>query len=235
MLASYPRSGNTWLRFLLFQLLEGRPASFAELDADDSVVGKIEAASSVPRSLPEGGRLLKTHECWRPEYKKAVYLLRDIRAVAVSEYRFVRWRGFFDGDLDAFLDAFVAGKVNPFATWKRHYATWQGSPLATSGALLVVRYEELRAEPVEQLARIVEFLGKPVDEGVLENVIEDNSVERLREREDAERASFHRGTDQRFRFVNRGQVRGWSETLSPRQSSRLAALAREVDPWDGYR
>ncbi len=234
MLASYPRSGNTWLRFLLYQLLVGRPASFAELDAPDSVSGHVEVAAAVPPSLPEGGRLLKTHEPIRPEYRRAVLLLRDVRAVAVSEYKFLRWRGFYRGEMDEFLDDFVAGRVNPYGTWSDHYASWRESTLAARGDLLVVRYEELREDPVKELGCIVDFLGLSVTEARLREVIDDNSVERLREREDSERDSFHRGADRDFRFVNRGRARGWRETLSEEQVQRLSNVGRSADDWSGY-
>jgi hypothetical protein len=49
--------------------------------------------------------------------------------------------------------------------------------------LLLVRYEDLRAEPEKQLARIVEFLGLEPDEAHIKNAVEFASVENLRKME----------------------------------------------------
>ena len=36
--------------------------------------------------LPNGGRLIKTHEQYRSQYKRAIYLMRDLRDVMLSNW-----------------------------------------------------------------------------------------------------------------------------------------------------
>src|SRR5688572_26204499 len=56
-LASYPRSGSTWTRFLLFELLTGTPADFTPVIRTIQYIGDHHDS---PALLPGGGRLIKT-------------------------------------------------------------------------------------------------------------------------------------------------------------------------------
>jgi Sulfotransferase domain len=234
LLASYPRSGNTWLRFLLFELITGRPAQFGEIDARDSPTGQLGDHPHMPRVLPTGGRVIKTHEPCRPAYRRAVYLVRDPRAVLLSEYRFLRWRGFFHGDLAAFVPRFVAGTVNAYGSWRDHVASWLDGRLAGSDDLLVVRFEDLRSATETCLRRIVDYLDLTVDDEALGRAIEDNTVARLREREDRARDTVYKHTDRRFRFINQGRVAGWREELDPAAAHGVATSWPEMLQRFGY-
>jgi len=209
MLASYPRSGNTWVRSLLFELLTGATPTFGHIDDRRSPVGHVAAHDSVPAALANGGRLLKTHEAYRPVYRRGVYLLRDPRDVAVSEYRFQRWRGLFDGPLDAFVCRFVAGRTGGWGRWDAHVRSWTAA--ASRANLLVMRYEDLRRAPVDGLAEIAAFLGLGSDRDALATVVENNSLRRMRDREDHETSGSFQKANKGFRFVNEGKVAGWRE------------------------
>src|SRR5437867_8735637 len=72
-IGSYPRSGSTWLRFVLLEILTGRPSEFPSVNRSIPKVGRHNQALPL---LPGGGRLIQTHEPYREEYQKAVYLVR---------------------------------------------------------------------------------------------------------------------------------------------------------------
>jgi len=78
-LASYPCSGSSWMRFLLLELLAG-DASFAAINVAVPYVGRHRVAPSI---VPDGGRLIKTHEPHLARYRRAVHLVRDPRDVAL--------------------------------------------------------------------------------------------------------------------------------------------------------
>ena len=85
-LVSYPKSGNTWVRFLLANLLYPNEAvGFANINR------LLPAPGVSPRrflkSLPRP-RILKSHEPFDVRFRKVIYLVRDPRDVAVSEYHF---------------------------------------------------------------------------------------------------------------------------------------------------
>jgi len=67
-LGCYPRSGSTWLRFTLFEILTGKPSSFDSVNA--AFRGPGDRLRGWPL-LPGQGRFLGTHELYRPSYRKA--------------------------------------------------------------------------------------------------------------------------------------------------------------------
>ena len=84
MIASYPRSGNTWCRFLLAEILTNHTTGFDSIDKVGPT-GRPSQQVALPL-LPGCGRLIKTHEQYRKEYANAIYLVRDVRDVVLSYY-----------------------------------------------------------------------------------------------------------------------------------------------------
>jgi hypothetical protein len=125
-LASYPRSGSTWLRFMLFESLLGESSGFNNVN---QAIPDVKSRQVGLPLMPGGGRLIKTHEAYHPEYRKAVYLVRDPRDVVLSEYAYQTALGLVDQNLDDYLDRFLNEGVNPFSTWRAHVESWIAAPL----------------------------------------------------------------------------------------------------------
>ena len=216
--ASYPRSGSTWSRFTLFEMLTGEEATF---DAVNAAFRSLRTHAKARAVLPEGGRLLSTHEMYRREYNKAIYLVRDGRDVMLSEYAYLKALGRFKGEMDEFVTDFLQGKANGFGPWQRHVASFLDSPIASSSNMLLVRFEELRSKPEQEFRRIAEFLSVKLEPARLTTAISNNSLERMRAKEDRspQRASVN------GRFVRSGSVDKWRTELSPKQLQLVDKLA----------
>lgn len=227
-LASYPRSGNTWLRFLLYELATGQSAEFEQVHAALPYVGRHRNA---PPLLPADRRLIKTHEPHPDLYSKAVYVVRDARDVALSEHKFQVMCGFYGGDFDAFLDAFLAGKVHGMGTWSEHVDRWLDARDARPDEILVLTYEGLRAETEETLARVASFLDIETSPEALRAAIRGNSLENMRKKEG--RTDFSKLRDD-LRHVNQGRVAGWRDKLSRQQAERIESATRETLDRLGY-
>jgi hypothetical protein len=210
--ASYPKSGTTWTRFVLFEILSGLPAGFKTTNQLMTGIGQHTKGL---RLLPGGGRLIGTHEQYRKDYGRAIYVVRDARDVLLSEFAFLKALDYFRGDLDEFISTFVftCGSAYGYGPWQRHVSSWLDSPIAATENLLVVRYEDLRQDPVHCFTRMAEFLRLDVAREKIELAVENNSLQKMREKERKEpvRASI------RGRFVRNGTVRGWVSQLSPAQ------------------
>lgn len=211
-LGSYPRSGSTWSRFILYELLTGREAGFDAVNASLRGVHRLDRG--IP-TLPGEGRVLGSHEPYRREYKKAIFLVRDARDVALSEFAYVRAQKFFHGDFDEFLLGFLGqgSRVNGFGPWQKHAESWLNSPIAGTSNLLVVKYEDLRQNSEEWFGRIAEFLGVPVSRETVRRALENNSLNRMKEKE-REAPQLPTKKDS---FVRSGSVQGWKGKLTPSQ------------------
>lgn len=222
-LVSYPRSGNTWTRFLIANLLHsGREVSFLNIDyliPDVLNINRRELAK-VPRP-----RLIKSHEYFDPRYKEVIYIVRDPRDVVVSYYYFHLKQGYIsDGyPLDTFVERFVRGDVDPiYASWGENVAGWI-TTVFRGRKFLLLKYEEMKADTVRQLAKIAEFLGIKYDPAVLARVVELSSADRMRELEkrDENRWAGTRSRRKDVRFIRGASAGGWKNTLSEHQVAQI--------------
>ena len=223
-LASYPRSGNTWTRFLLTEILSEESASF---DNINQVIPEMGIHARAKVKLPNGGRLIKTHEPYRKEYRRAVYLIRDFRDVVLSQYARERELGLYQTEFGEYLEAYLDGRMSGFGAWQDHLPTWLDSPLAQSGNLLIIRFEEMRKNPEPSISRIVDFLGLPVDQNRVRAAIANNSVERMRAKENAAQ-KLPKSTGEEGRFVRQGAVAGWRERFTDEQLKLVDQRAGKV-------
>jgi len=241
--ASYPRSGSTWLRFMLFEVLRGEEAGFGNID---KCIPEIDAHRGVPPILAGGGRLIKTHEQYRKDYTRAVFLVRDLRDVVLSNYARAVGVGLAplvsNGDLDSFLLSFLKGTALQQGSWQEHTRSWLESPLAKNGNLMVVRYEDLRKSPEQVIGQLLEFLGVTPDFQVIRKAIEDNSLQQMRAKEDrAAKAgehspllASHKNNGEDGRFVRKGAVGGWRSKLTDAQIKIIDQYAGDVLQNLGY-
>jgi hypothetical protein len=217
-IASYPRSGNTWLRFVLFEILVSGNGGFDEVNHIIPEVGLHKPAYFL---LPGEGRLIKTHEPYQKEYRKAIYLVRDGRDVVLSEFAYQKALGWIPDDFDLFLQRFLRGEVNPFTPWHEHVPGFLDSPLAVSPNFLLVKFEEMRRNTEQTVSQVLDFLGVMVDPQVVREAIANNTVQKMQEKEhrDPQLASTapkpNAGVESRF--IRSGSVGGWRNRLTAEQ------------------
>ena len=222
ILGSYPRSGSTWLRFTLFEILTGKPSSFGDVN---SAFRGLKDHRQAWHVLPGGGRFIGTHEPFRASYRRAVYLVRDVRDVVLSEFAFEQNLGIGRQNLDEYLKDFVGGRKR-HGSWQKHAQSWLDSPLASNGDLLVIRYEDLRQDSVKTFMKIADFLGMSKDRDAVERAVANNSVQRMREKEDrlykeenyaAVPSRPVKSVQPGGRFIRSGKMGGWQQQLTQEQ------------------
>jgi hypothetical protein len=232
LISSYPRSGSTWLRFLLTELLTREPAEWGAVNRTIPDLGKH---LDGPGLLADGGRLIKTHDRYAGRSRRVVYLVRDVRAVTLSEYRWIL-RGGGDPTLDEHIRDTLAAKtpMSLFGSWSEHVIHWLGTEHARRGDLHLVRFEDLRRDPLGGLRDVLRFLGSDRTQAEIAAAVENNSVRRMQDKEDrAARADVAPG-DERFRWVGEGSATGWRSALTLDQISLLESKTANVLTQLGY-
>jgi len=233
-LVSYPKSGNTWTRFLIANLVypEKHPdfANINELIPDPEGISKRHL-DQLPRP-----RYLKSHQYFDPRYPKIIHIVRDPRDVVLSEYYFDIKRRAIPDDfpLDKFVSRFVSGELNhPYGTWAENTATWFYTR-GQSPRLLLVTYEALQSEGARQMAKIAEFIGVPADPARIAFALEQSSADRMRELEKKQGHlwSSTKQTRQDKPFVRSAKAGGWKNELSESSVAEIESawgrLMREI-------
>jgi hypothetical protein len=228
--ASYPRSGSTWLRFMLFEALSG-PSSFWDVNRAIPDVGQQRKASM---RLPGGGRLIKTHELYRNAYTAGVYVVRDPRSVVVSEYRWATARGLYRGPVDRFVGDFVAGDVHRFGSWAANVRSWLDGEAGSEGRLLVVRFEDMKRDPGATLAAACGAVGVAVTSGGVERAVRNTTLRDMREKERTAGREVRLPGREGRRFINEGSSDAWASVLEADQVAAIEAHAGSLLSRLGY-
>jgi hypothetical protein len=213
-IASYPKSGNTWTRFLVANLIHPQePVTF--LNIDHIVPDPGLRSRNFLRSCPRP-RVMKSHHPFDPRYNRVVCIVRDPRDVALSQYHFQIKRGLIKtGDpLEEFVRRFVAGETNEYGSWGQNVGSWLVARNHTAGFLLL-RYEDLKERPEEGLAKIAALVGLEVDRGQLARAVELSSADRMRKLEklQADKWASTKETRKDLAFVRSAVAGEWKSSL----------------------
>jgi hypothetical protein len=189
---SYPRSGNTWTRFLIANLVHAdQDVSFANI---------------------------KTHEYFDHRYPKIIYIVRDPRDVVLSYYDFQRKYMQIDDQypLERYVDDFVNGKLISigWGTWGENVASW----MCTRGKqnnFLLLRYEDMMRDTARELERMARFMGIDPTANRLQRAIDRSSAERMRALEKLEEDKWVATKNRRkdIPFVRVAKSGGWRTAL----------------------
>ena len=224
-LCSHPKSGRTWMRFALVQLIDNRYGLDDQFDMlnmfglipNSDGEGKTQPTKTPDNyryaDLPEVPFVVMSHLPWEETFAPlpVVFLVRSPGDVLVSFYHHMnRHDGRFQGTLDEFVRDPEYGIPNLVA----YLASWE--PHLDDPNVTVVTYEGLKEDPVRSFGVLTAGLGIEADEGELAAALDAASVERMR----AVEAESGVGQPQEYDFddpdarrVRKARVGGWREEM----------------------
>ncbi|CAO2172735.1 unnamed protein product [Urochloa humidicola] len=254
LLASFPKSGTTWLKALAFATLNrrmhlplagGHPlrhcgphecVRFLEFGLDWS-----EFLEALPSS-----RLLATHLPYTllpdrvtRECRRIVYICRDPKDALVSFWLFAKKasaaRGVDAGSFtihDAF-ELFCEGRCPAGPQWQHALEYWEES-VRRPGRVLFLRYEEMLIDPESHVRKLAKFMGcefsdEEEEQGTVSAIVELCSLGKLKDMEVNRngRTSWGIKNDSFFR---EGVAGGWSNHMTPEMARRLDKIVQDALP-----
>jgi len=250
---SFGKSGRTWLRVMvsrLYQQMYGLPRH--------TLIG-FDNFHRMNKAIP---RMFFTHDNYIGDYtghtdskvdfygKKVVLLARDPRDVAVSQ--FFQWKyrlksskvainkypeegsdiSIFDFVMNSDTGLkWVTGFLNLWAKEAPHIEDFH-----------LVRYEDLKAKPVETLEKLVEFMGAPANTAQIQDAVEFSSYENMKKMEEKKTFWLSGGrmvprdrSNPNSYKVRRAKVGGYKDYFDDQQVAQIEAyVARHLSPFFGY-
>jgi len=166
-LASYPRSGNTFLRIILHRLYG--ISTYSIYDDNDPVAQRVGPDLLGYRPKPNCRELMangpdlfftKTHKRRKGDDNPAIYLVRDGRDAVVSQAHLKLSEQRVDGNYTrAFHKYLREAIIRPYMREHPSSGTWGGNVLswlaATNAPISMLRYEDLIVDPRESVSRAV--------------------------------------------------------------------------------
>lgn len=255
-LASYPKSGNTWMRVFLANLIldEPEPLELKRINevcssepnevwfkpfakGEVSALGERRIAALRVKAQDRAAQLnkniilMKTHSLYGRDHGyptisvKAsvgvIYIVRDPRDVVISAAD--HYGLTIDQAIEMMNDKKARGRGMAGSTvhelmgsWSDHVRSWTGWKHTP---LLVLRYEDMLADPYGQLGGVARKVGITLDEARIRRAVEFSSFEKLQAQE-AETGFVEKSVNSQ-RFFRSGRAGTWRQTLTADQAAAI--------------
>lgn len=206
-LVAYPKSGSTWLGYLLANYLSNNQCDMVTRNfwIPDLHVHKDWSKIQRPRYI-------KSHKPFTSEYPKVVYLVRDPRSVAVSYYFHCRKFYQISKNLSfkEYLHKFNDGSLNDFLSWNEHVLSWVNN---STYNFLLVKYEDLQENTRQEFLKILNFLNLDIEENKIAKAIERSSFSNMKKEWDQNENTNQRllNSDHNISFIRKGKNDEWKD------------------------
>jgi len=195
---TYPKSGTTWVQHIV-NTLNGYDTSIPGSVNRHCPWPEVAFGISVPIETmngwpdppePNGARCWKSH--WPNQDHmsnenglpgKKIYVMRNSMDVAVSYYYHhldmgpMLYNG-FSGTWEEYFPLFAHGDVDD-GSWFEHVASWWSR--RNDPDVLLLRYEDLKADAAGGIRRIAQFMGIGVSEERLHQIVNETSFAAMKE------------------------------------------------------
>jgi LPS sulfotransferase NodH len=228
-IASYPRSGSTWLRTMLTNVID--PSANSNPDIFNRMIpGTTLTRLWLAYRAPDP-HILSTHSVYRRGIKRVVYVLRDGRDSMLSLYRYTTVRIGIRMGFNQWFSFYMKGWYGP--RWDQHVESWLTRGCERLGRdMLIVRYEDCCADPHGELKKVCDFFGIEFALADIERAVKLSSVDNMKKWErkllgeiKSDNASFYRG---------KKQADEWLSLLNDEQRNKFMRISKNAMRLGGY-
>ncbi len=221
VIVSYPKSGSTWLRFIIANLIYdgiGRNGNQVDFLSAQLLVPEISeqalANGADFNSLPPP-RILRSHSAKKQFFPNVIYLLRDGRDVLVSYYyHFAKFNN-FKGTISEFISSNLRK-----SDWHEHVNSWlfTGSHLSN---LYILRYENMILDPLSEVRRLLSFVGLNRTVNQVNAALQSSTFDKMRALEQINGLGYVEEGNKQIRFVRAGKIGQWRKEFTERDTALI--------------
>jgi len=195
ILASFPKSGNTWVRFLIANLYNEIENSLAEIDFLNIHEIIPELGKGRNFRFPNFSKILKTHQQYDKKFNRVILILRNPYDVLYSYFKYLKG----EKKLDVSLSEVIHHDKFGIQSLVDH----TNSYIRNCTDLHLVTYEQLKSHPSKYFGNIARYLGIDYTDEHIANAISRSSFSSMRKIEETKGRRYGR---KEFIFVRRGKI-----------------------------
>ena len=226
-IVSYPKSGNTWVRFLIACMVHpGVVIHFRNIEK--FVPDMHKSRDSVNSMRPP--RFIKTHYPMYEYFPKFIYIYRDGRDVMVSYYYYEKQGGGFTESFSSFIRSDVSTRY--YGSWHEHVSKVLDFASKSQERVLMLQYESMLESPLRCAYRIAEFCGLSVTIDTIEAAVRACSFNNLQWIE--KKFGPERKQKLHIKFFRSGKASQWKELFSRTDLEYFISKAGETLRRLGY-
>ncbi|KAM3269298.1 hypothetical protein P3S67_030180 [Capsicum chacoense] len=257
ILVTNPKSGTTWLKSLLFALINRKKYSIFEQNHPLFVKNSHELVPSFEFELGHNPnfsfstspRLLSTHlpytllpKSVQDSRNKLVYLCRNPRDTFISTLHFannLRLHHKDTNSIEEMFDFFCKGVV-PFGPFWNHILDYWKQSIEKPNKVLFLMYEEVKTQPKLHLKRLAEFLECPFsieeeNHGVVDQILRMCSLENLSNLEVNKNGKSSASEMEYKVFFRKGEVGDWTNYFTTEMTEKLDHIIKQKFEGSGLR
>jgi hypothetical protein len=213
VVVSYPKTGSTYTRFVLANVISGMYLGFREVNFYNLGEIMLEyGKDSLTKRWPYEGfpRVIKTHEIYSKKFsgiKNVLYIVRDPRDAMISYYHYMKAQKNlgYQGDINSFIKDKGLGLV----VYNDHLESWYDH------VSIFFKYEELMSNAFNSFKDFFELAGFEVQDVVLREAIRRSAPDyvksiELKQGRPNQDKNFKKG----FVFVRNAKTSQWKEEFN---------------------
>ncbi len=176
-LASFQKSGNTWLSFLIANIYNLIEKKYPEVNFHNihDINPEYKKGIRYKRVFPDFPLIQTTHETYKEVFENVILLLRDPRDLLLSYYFYLEG----ERNLDLTLSEVVKHEKYGVRAITSHISSF----IKSDANILLITYESLHKEIFRIIVKIVEFIGIGVKDSILAESVKRSSFRSMRKTE----------------------------------------------------
>ena len=177
-IASYPKSGNTWLSYIIANIVisyNNLPIKVTQYSVRN-FVSEMHTHAKLPNAIEPFPRFIKTHNKECHFFHNSIYLVRNPIQTMASYYIYCLSLGHIPQDTT--FNKFIRMKSFGINNWIHHTEGWLKRTKIGSN-VQIFRYEDLKEDTYTEIQRMLDVLGLKISSEIVKNAIDNSDRTRM--------------------------------------------------------
>lgn len=175
ILTSFPKSGNTWISFIIANIYNLSAGKYQEIDFHNihEINPELGLEPKKDRVFKEFPQVFLSHQKYNKNFHNVILMIRDPWDVLYSYYHYLKG----ERKKDISLPEVISHKTYGIHALVEHNESY----FKKCRNLLILTYERMQKNPLKQIKALMDFMSIKLDESILLESIRKSDFNSMRE------------------------------------------------------